>query len=126
MLRVLNYNKKNLSDIELDEKHLIELLSMVESKEITDNVAKKILEKLIEKPFDVKEYVKKESIQKISGERELKSICEKVVKDNSDAVFDVKSGNPKSIQFLIGQVMRETKGQADPAVVNKIMTDLLK
>src|SRR3989338_2484735 len=51
LVRVLNYNKKELHQLEIDESHLIDLLRLVENKKITDNVASKILEKLIEKPF---------------------------------------------------------------------------
>ena len=126
LTRVMHYTKKEFKDLEIDETHLIELLQLVEKKEITDAVAKKILEEMIQKPFFPKEYVKKKGIKKIGGEGELKKICEDVVKKNPQAVEDFKAGNKKSLQFLIGQVMRETKGQADPAVVNKIFSKLLK
>ena len=71
LIRVLNYNKKELREVEIDEKHMIDLLKLVESKKITDNVASKILEKLIEKPFDVKGYVKKEGLEAVSDVEEL-------------------------------------------------------
>lgn len=126
LMRVLNYNKKELKDMTIDEKHLIELLKMVEKKEITETTAQKILELLIEKPFSPKEYVKKQGIKTIADESELKAMCEKVIKENPKAVEDYKSGNEKSVQFLIGQIMRLTKGQADPASVNKLMKELIK
>jgi aspartyl-tRNA(Asn)/glutamyl-tRNA(Gln) amidotransferase subunit B len=126
LVRVLNYNKKDLKDVLIDERHMIELLKMVESKEITETTAQKILEKLIEKPFSPKEYVKKQGIKVVGGEKEIEKICKEVIKDNPQAVDDFKSGEAKAIQFLIGQVMRKTKGQAAPDIVNKIMKKLIK
>ncbi|MBD3354892.1 Asp-tRNA(Asn)/Glu-tRNA(Gln) amidotransferase subunit GatB [Candidatus Woesearchaeota archaeon] len=126
LVRVLNYNKKEMKDLALDEKYIIELLKMVEDNEITDNVAQKILEKLIEKPFSPRDYVRKIGAKKIADEKQIRRFCEEAIKENPQAVEDYKAGEKKSLQFLIGQVMRKTKGQADPAVVNKIMKELIE
>jgi aspartyl-tRNA(Asn)/glutamyl-tRNA(Gln) amidotransferase subunit B len=123
LLRVLNYNKKSIEDLEMDEKHLIDLLNLVEKNQITDANAKKILEKLIKKPFDVKEFVKKEGLRVIAKEDELDKICEEAIKKNKKAVEDYKKGEEKSLNFIVGQVMRLTKGQAKPDVVKKIIID---
>tara|TARA_B100000315_G_scaffold260798_1_gene325412 strand:+ start:11967 stop:13370 length:1404 start_codon:yes stop_codon:yes gene_type:complete len=125
LLRVLNYNKKSIEDLEIDEKHLIDLLNLVEKKQITDANAKKILEKLIKKPFDVKEYVKKEGLRVIAKEDELEKICEEAIKKNKKAVEDYKKGEERSLNFIVGQVMRLTKGQAKPDVVRKIIINKL-
>jgi len=125
LLRVLNYNKKSLAQIKLDEKHVVELLSMVESKEVSETTGQKLMERLIAKSFSPKEYVKKNKLGQVSGKDELKKICLKVIKDNKKAVDDYKSGNEKSFHFLVGQVMRETKGKADPSVVNKLIKKLV-
>ena len=126
LVRVLNYNDKSLNEVEIDEKHIIELLEMVENKTITENNAKKILEELIVNPFSPKEYVEKHGIKAVSSEDQITKWCEEAIAENSKAAEDFKSGNEKSIQFLIGQVMKKSKGQASPAEVNKIMRELLK
>ena len=126
LVRVLNYNKKTIQEIEMDEKHMIQLLRLVESKKITDNVASKILEKLIEKPFDVDEYVKKESLGAVSDTKELEKYCKESIEENPQAVEDYKNGEGKALNFLVGQVMRKTKGKAAPKEVNEIIKDLLK
>ena len=125
LMRVLHFNKKELNDLAIDDTHLIELLNMVEENVITDAVAKKILEKLIEKPFSPKEYVEKKGVKKIGSAEDIRKFCAQVIKKNPKAVEDYKSGEKKSLQFLIGQVMRLTKGKADPGVVNKIMKELV-
>ena len=126
LMRVLNYNKKEMKDLIMDEKHLIELLEMVEKKIITDAVAKKILEELIQKPFSPKDYVAKMGIKKIIDAKQIERFCKEAIKENPKAAEDYKKGEKKSMQFLIGMVMKKTKGQADPAAVNKIMEDLIK
>lgn len=125
LLRVLNYNSKEFKDLEIDEKHLIELLNFVETKKVTEDNAKRILEKLIEKPFNVKEYVEKEGIKVLSNEAELRKICQSAVKENQKAVEDYKKGGEKALNYIIGQVMARTKGAADNKLVRKIIMDLI-
>ena len=124
--RVLNYNKKELHEVEMDERHMIQLLKLVESKKITDNVASKILEKLIEKPFDVNEYVKKEGLEAVSDVSELEKYCKEAVEENPKAVEDYKKGNEKALNFVVGVVMRKSKGKASPKEVNEIIRKLIK
>jgi len=126
LVRVLNYNKKELHEIEMDEKHMIQLLKLVENRKITDNVASKILEKLIEKPFDVDEYIKKEKLEAVSDIGELEKFCKEAVAENSKAVEDYKSGNEKALNFVVGSVMRKTQGKASPKEVNEILRKLIK
>ena len=126
LIRVLNYNKKELHEIEMDEKHMIDLLKLVESKKITDNIASKILEKLIEKPFDVNEYIKKEGLEAVSDAGEIEKYCKEAVKENPQAVEDYKKGEAKALNFLIGKVMAKSKGKADPTVVKKMFADKIR
>lgn len=126
LARVMNYNNLDFADLEIDESHLIDLLSMVEKKELTENVAQKILEKLIEKPFDVKEYVKKEGLMTVSDVKELENFCMKVITENKKVIDEYKEGNVKSLNFLMGQVMRLSKGTADPAQVRELLIKLIK
>jgi len=126
LVRVLNYNKKELHEIDMDEKHMIQLLKLVESKKITDNVASKILEKLIEKPFDVDEYIKKEGLEAVSDTGELEKYCKEAISENSKAVEDYKNGEEKALNFIVGSVMRKTEGKASPKEVNEIIKRLIK
>lgn len=124
--RVLNYNKKSLEDVKLDEVQLISLLKLIENKIITENVAQKILEKLIEKPFNVEEYVEQNNLRSVSDTTKLKALCEEAIKESPKAVEDYKSGNEKAFHSIVGVVMRKTRGTANPAEVQKILKELLK
>jgi len=126
LVRVLHYSKKDLHEIEMDENHIIDLLKLVESKKITDNVAQKLLEKLIEKPFDVNAYVKKEKLEAVSDTKEIEKYCREAVKENPQAVEDYKKGEKKALNFIMGVVMKKTKGKADPKEVNEILKNLVK
>lgn len=125
IVRVLNYNKKELHEVEIGEKHIIDLLKLVENKKITDNVAAKILEKLVEKPFDVNEYVKKEKLEAVSDVSELEKYCKEAIAENPQAVEDYKNGEVKSLNFLIGKVIAKTKGKAIPKEVNEIILRMI-
>jgi aspartyl-tRNA(Asn)/glutamyl-tRNA(Gln) amidotransferase subunit B len=121
LLRVLNYSKKELEELEMGEKHLIQLLKLVETKKITDTVAQKLLEKLIEKPFDIEAYVKREKLAAVTDESVLEKYCREAVAENPKAVADYKSGNEKALNFVVGAVMKKTKGTATPKEVNDIL-----
>lgn len=123
--RVLNYHKKTLEEVSINEKHLIDLLHLIETNRITERTAQKILEELVEKAFDVKEYVKKHNLEIMSDLKELRKYCEEVIKENKKGVEDYKKGNLKAFHFLVGSVMKKTKGKANPKEVNRILKELL-
>ncbi len=124
--RVLNYNKKALKDIQLDEKNLITLLKLVEAKKITDATAKKLLEELVVRPFDIEAFVKKEGLAAVSDVSQLEKFCKEAIKESPDAVKDFKAGSGKALNFIVGKVMQKTKGKASPGEVHGILKRLLK
>ncbi len=126
LVRVLNYNKKGLHEIEIGEKHIIDLLRLVERGKITDNVAAKLLEKLIEKPFDVNEHVKKEKLEAVSDASELERYCREAIEENPKAVEDYRKGEKKALNFIVGSVMKKSRGKATPKEVNEIILRLIK
>jgi len=126
LLKLLNYNKKTLQELDIDETHMINLLSLVESKQISDAIAKDIMIKLMEKPFDVKDYVKKNKLTLVSDSSDLDRVCDEAIKENAGAAKDFRSGRQEALNFLFGAVMKKTKGRADPEVVRKLLVKKLK
>jgi len=126
LVRVLNYNKKELHEVEIDEKHIIDLLKLVENKKITDNVAAKLLEKLIKKPFNINEYIKKEKLEAVSDIGELEKYCKEAIEQNPQAVADYKKGEKKALNFIVGKIMAKTKGKATPKDVSEIILRLIE
>lgn len=121
LARVLNYHKKRLSQTEIKDSHMIDLLKLIEDNKITETTAQRIIEKLIEKTFDINEYVKKEKLETVSDKNLIEKYCKEAIEENPKAVEDYKSGREKALQFLIGQVMRKSKGKASPKEVNEIL-----
>jgi|TARA_Y100000310_G_C20683153_1_gene817299 aspartyl-tRNA(Asn)/glutamyl-tRNA(Gln) amidotransferase subunit B len=124
LLRVLNYAKKEMEEVDIDPYHFIELINLIDAKEITELKAKEILNQFIPKSFSPKEIVKKHS--KISEEKEIVKFVEKIIGENQKAVQDYKLGKKESLNFLIGQVMRISNKRADFKEVKKILEKLLK
>ena len=126
LLKILHFNKKGLDEVNLDVKHLIELLELFQNNKITDKTAKETLIKLIDKPFSPKEYIEKNNLSIVSDSKNIDKLCREVIKENQSAVEDFKKGNDKSIHFLTGQVMRKSKGTANPKEVEKVLKKLIK
>lgn len=119
--RVLNYNKKNFTEVALESKHFIDLLSLVQNKKITEQVAQKILNELVLNPFDVLKYVKEKGLEKIDDESAIEEIAKEVISEQSDNVAKYKSGEEKVLNFLVGQVMRKSKGAANPSKAKELL-----
>ncbi|MBU2639934.1 MAG: Asp-tRNA(Asn)/Glu-tRNA(Gln) amidotransferase subunit GatB [Nanoarchaeota archaeon] len=126
LIKILHYNKTTIDELNLDTKHVTELLDLFQQNKITDNTVKEVLIQLIKKPFSPREYIEKNKLLIVSESKDLEKICKDVIKENSTAAEDYKKGNEKSIHFLTGQVMRKTKGTADPKIVEKILKKLIK
>ena len=124
--RVLNYSKKTLGDVGDIETHLIDLLKSVEKKVITDATAQKLMEKLVEKPFDVLKHIGEEGLAALSDKKEIEKYCKEAIAENPKAAEDYKKGEEKALHFIIGQVMKKTKGKATPKEVNEILKRLIK
>lgn len=124
LMSVLNYNKIELSDIELSPGHFIELLKAIEENKITELKAKDILRSWKEKSISpIKEI---ESNGAINDTDELEKIAQGILDKNEKAVEDYKGGDTKVINFMIGQMMRETNKRADFKTAKDILEKLLK
>ena len=123
LLRVLNYNKKELDEVDIKPEHFIELLKLVESKKITELKAKEILNKFVPQSFSPSKEAEKHS--KISSESDLEKFCKEIIKETPNAVRDYKSGKKESLNFLIGKVMQKTNKRADFKVVKEILEKLI-
>lgn len=123
LLGVLNHNNKTLEDVNIKPEHFIELLKLVENKKITELKAKEILRKFIPNSFSPKDFALEN--KKISDLKEIEKIAKEVINKNKKAVNDYKSGKKESINFLIGQLMKETNKRADYKVSKDVLIKLL-
>ena len=124
LLRVLNYNKKLLHEVSINPYHFISLLNMLKEKKITELAAKKILNDFIPKSFDPGAAMKGK--EKIEDKGEIEKICKEVISKNPKAVEDYKKGEQKSLNFLIGEVVKASNRRADSRIVASTIIKLLK
>jgi aspartyl-tRNA(Asn)/glutamyl-tRNA(Gln) amidotransferase subunit B len=124
--RVLNYNNIEYRDSGLTQTQIIELLTMLKNREITDVVLHKLIEQLIIEPQSPRKLVKTLGLERIADDSKLEKFAEEAIKENPQAVEDFRKGKPESINFLVGQVMRKTKGKADPKTIGKILKKKIK
>jgi len=124
LLRILNWNKKELNEVDINSKHFVELLQLIDKKEITELAAKKMLNDFIPKSFSPLSKLKKVAI--IDDKEELMNICNEVIKKFPKAVSDYKKGEGKALFFLMGEVMRATQKRADSSMTKNILAKLLK
>ena len=119
LLSVLNYNKKELDDVQISPQHFIELLEMIEKRILTELKAKDILRAWKEKSTSPKAQAK--SQKQISNKGEIEKLIDKVIKENAKAVADYKSGEKNALNFLIGQVMKLSNKRADFVTTKTIL-----
>ncbi len=123
--RVLNYSKKELDETFMP-KNLVSVMGLIADNKITRQTGQRLMERLVDKDLDVTKYVKKENLEIVSSAKELEEICKKVVGDNDKAVQEYLDGNEKSFNFLVGNVMKLTRGKGNPKVINEILRKLVK
>ena len=114
-----------ISDTKLTPENLAELISLIEKKTISNNIGKQIIIDMMKDGTKASDIVEKRGLSQISDEGAIKEICQKVVDSNPDNVEKYKSGKTQLLGFFVGQVMKETKGRANPKVVNDLMKEIL-
>ncbi|MAH03770.1 Asp-tRNA(Asn)/Glu-tRNA(Gln) amidotransferase GatCAB subunit B [Candidatus Pacearchaeota archaeon] len=124
LLRVLNYTKKEMEDVNIDPYHFIELMNLVDAGKITELKAKEILNEFVPNSFSPGKKVQKHS--KISKTDIIEIYVKQAIKENAKAVEDYKLGKNESLHFLIGQVMRISNKRADFKAVRKVLEKMLK
>ncbi len=125
--RVLGYLKESsIEEFPVTPSRLRELLKMVEKSEITLNKAKDIFEKMVETGKSASEIAQEEGITVLNNEKFLQDLVDEVLKDNPDLVNKYLKGKTGVIGPLIGQIMKKTRGNADPKLVRKLLVKSLE
>jgi len=107
-------------------ENFAELLKMIEKGEISKSAAKQVFGEMFATGGDPSEIVKDKGLQQVSDSGELEKIVVKVLAENKSVVADFKAGKQRALGFLVGKIMAETKGKANPKMVNEILLKQLK
>lgn len=120
----LNKNDIKLVDTKLDKEKFSLLVNLLDKKDINNQVFKEILVDLMETDKDLNKLVENKKTTALSND-ELHKIVEKIIIANPESVNDFKAGKDRAIKYLMGQIMKETKGQANPAIANNLLVEEL-
>ncbi|MFA5079530.1 MAG: Asp-tRNA(Asn)/Glu-tRNA(Gln) amidotransferase GatCAB subunit B, partial [Dehalococcoidia bacterium] len=123
--RLLNSTGKQIGDSRVQPGQLAELLELIEKGTLSGPLAKTVFEEMFETGKSAAAVVAEKGLVQISDSGELGIIIERVIADNGKAVADYRAGKEASLTFLIGQVMKASRGKANPAVVRPIIVDKL-
>ncbi|MGG4340026.1 Asp-tRNA(Asn)/Glu-tRNA(Gln) amidotransferase subunit GatB [Paenibacillus lautus] len=125
LLGYLNSNNLELSEVKITGQGLGEMIGLIEKGTISSKIAKTVFKEMLESGKLPAQIVEEKGLVQISDEGAIKSIVEQVVANNPQSVEDYKAGKQKAIGFLVGQVMKESKGKANPALANKLLVEVL-
>lgn len=126
MLRMINASEQEVEDIAITPGHLVELLRLIDDGTISGKIGKDVFTEMFNTGKKPSVIVKEKGLKQISDEGELEAIVEKVISDNPKSVGDYKSGKKQAVGFLVGQVMKATRGQANPQKVNQLLVKKLE
>ena len=125
-MRLLKDREMDADKITFSPKYLAALIEMTEKGEINSSVAKEVFEHVFDENVDPTVYVEEHGLKMDNDSDAIKGIVETVVANNPQSVADYKAGKKKAVGFLVGQVMKETKGKANPQVINQMLTEVLE
>ena len=119
--RLLNANNAEINDSKITPEMLWRLIDLKERGVITNPIAKGVFEEMFNTGKTADEIITGRGLSQISDTQELEKIVSEVINSNAQPVADFRAGKEAALKFLVGQVMRATKGQANPQVVNEVL-----
>lgn len=125
LLGYLNANNLEIGDVRITGKGLGEMINLIEKGTISGKIAKTVFKEMLDTGKEPGKIVGEKGLVQISDEGAIKSVVEQIIAGNPQSVADYKAGKEKALGFLVGQIMKETKGKANPGLVNKLIKETL-
>ena len=123
--KILNEQEKDPNEIPFTAEELGELVILIDKGTISSSIAKKVLDELFENPRSPEQIIKEKGWIQISDEGAIKEVVQKILEANPNSIVDYKAGKDRALGFLVGQAMKETKGKANPQMLNKMFLEEL-
>ena len=123
--RILNEKEMEPEEIPFTAEQLAEMVEIIDNGEISTKIGKQVIEELFENPKSPKKIVEEKGWIQISDEGAIKQVVLKVLEANPQSITDYKAGKDRALGFLVGQAMKETKGKANPQMLNKMFLNEL-
>ena len=123
LLRELKEKNIGIRVCKVSPEHLAEMMTLIGKGTISGKMAKEVFVEMFKTGKKASQIVKEKGLTQISDEEALTKIAHRVLKENSKVVEDYKKGKEKALGYLVGQMMKETKGRANPRLVNKLLKE---
>lgn len=124
--RILNEKELEPSQIPFSAEQLASMIQLIEKGTISSAIGKKVLAELFENPKEPQAIIEEKGWIQISDEGAIKEVVTKILQNNPQSVADFKAGKQKALGFLVGQAMKETKGKANPQMLNTLLLEELQ
>ncbi|MBT7204758.1 MAG: Asp-tRNA(Asn)/Glu-tRNA(Gln) amidotransferase subunit GatB [Deltaproteobacteria bacterium] len=125
LMRLMNENKVDISNFGIPPKSLARLIQFLQEGSISGKIAKTVFEEMVQSGKDPATIIEFRGLKQVSDKGALRVLLEKLLTDNPKQVEQYRVGKTQIKGFFVGQVMKETKGQANPQVVNQLLEELL-
>ena len=122
----LNREEKEITETTLTKERFLDLIKNMEDNTLTSKNLKDIIDKVLEQTSSISEIIKESGIENITDDSAIRDVVKKVIEANPESVDDYKAGHDRAIKYLMGQVMKESKGSANPKMAMDILQEELK
>ncbi|APT15179.1 Asp-tRNA(Asn)/Glu-tRNA(Gln) amidotransferase subunit GatB [Lactobacillus jensenii] len=122
----LNEHHVELKDIKLTPENLAKMVTLIKDGVISSKIAKKVFAETVANGTDPKKYVEENGMAQLSDLSVLEPMVKEIVDNNPQSVEDFKNGKDRAIGFLVGQIMKQTHGKANPKIINQLLNKELQ
>jgi len=126
IMKILNERNIEIDEIPFEAKKLAKLINLIDSGRISGTIAKKVFIIMFESLKDPEEIVKEQGLEVVSDKDAILLAIKKVIANSEQSVNDYKNGKVKAMGFLVGQIMKEMKGKANPQIINELLKNELE
>lgn len=123
LLRELKKDGRSIKDCPVSPSALVNLLKLIDSGTISGNIAKGVFEEMYQTQKPADRIVEKKGLKQITDSSEIEKIVDEIIQANPSQVEEFKGGKEKVLGFLVGQIMKASKGKANPGMVNKLLKE---
>jgi aspartyl-tRNA(Asn)/glutamyl-tRNA(Gln) amidotransferase subunit B len=125
LMRLMNENKVDIRNVGIPAKSLASLIQFLQEGSISGKIAKTVFEEMVQSGKDPATIIEVRGLKQVSDEDALRGLLETLLSNNPKQVEQFRAGKTQIKGFFVGQVMKETKGQANPQIVNQLLEELL-
>ena len=125
LMRIMNENKVDIRNVGIPTESLASLIQFLQEGSISGKIAKTVFEEMVQSGKDPATIIEVRGLKQVSDEGALRGLLETLLNNNPKQVEQYRAGKTQIKGFFVGQVMKETKGQANPKIVNQLLEELL-